>query len=156
MHGRMGGMRFRKLRIALSATCLIACALLIVLWVRSYWWGDVLQFRSFPEDFGIGSVHGVIGADGNINPLKYISSPGWKLWSYPTFKEMTRSPFLYKYAPAVGFELNLPHWLPSLIFGMLATLPWIRRFSLRALLVATTLIAMVLGLIAGVLRWPAG
>src|SRR4051812_6024482 len=31
-------MRFRKLRIAFSATCLIACVLLIVLWVRSYWW----------------------------------------------------------------------------------------------------------------------
>ena len=29
-------MRFRKLRIAFSATCLIACVLLIVLWVRSY------------------------------------------------------------------------------------------------------------------------
>ena len=29
-------MRFRKLRIAFSATCVIACVLLIVLWVRSY------------------------------------------------------------------------------------------------------------------------
>ena len=29
-------MRFRKLRIAFSATCLIACVLLIALWVRSY------------------------------------------------------------------------------------------------------------------------
>ena len=27
----------RYLRIAFSATCLIACVLLIVLWVRSYW-----------------------------------------------------------------------------------------------------------------------
>src|SRR6476660_5145825 len=33
-------MRFRKLRIAFSATCIIACALLIVLWVRSYWRQD--------------------------------------------------------------------------------------------------------------------
>jgi hypothetical protein len=29
-------MRFRKLRIALSVACGIACVLLIVLWVRSY------------------------------------------------------------------------------------------------------------------------
>ena len=35
-------MRFRKLRIAFSATCLIACVLLIVLWVRSYWWVDAV------------------------------------------------------------------------------------------------------------------
>ena len=31
-------MRFRKLRIAWSVVCGIACVLLIVLWVRSYWW----------------------------------------------------------------------------------------------------------------------
>ena len=34
--GRMGGMRFRKLRIAWSVVCGVACVLLIVLWVRSY------------------------------------------------------------------------------------------------------------------------
>ena len=34
-------MRFRKLRIAWSVACLIACVLLIVLWVRSYWWVDI-------------------------------------------------------------------------------------------------------------------
>jgi hypothetical protein len=36
-------MKFRKLRIAFSVTCLIACVLLIVLWVRSYWWSDDLE-----------------------------------------------------------------------------------------------------------------
>src|SRR4051794_22089615 len=34
-------MRFRKLRIAFSATCLIGCVLLVVLWVRSLArWGN--------------------------------------------------------------------------------------------------------------------
>src|SRR6478672_8285240 len=33
----MPRMRFRKLRIAWSVACGIACVLLIVLWVRSYW-----------------------------------------------------------------------------------------------------------------------
>src|SRR5215216_5139222 len=126
--------RFRKLRIVWSVGWGLAAVLLIVLWVRSYWRGDILQLRPFPENFTIGSAHGVIGADGNINPLKYMSSPGWKLRSYHMFEEMTPAPFLYKYAPAVGFELNLPHWFPSLIFGLLATFPWIRRFSLRTLL----------------------
>ena len=36
--------RFRKLRIAFSATCLIACVLLIVLWVRSYWCTEDISF----------------------------------------------------------------------------------------------------------------
>ena len=36
--------------------------------------------------------------------------------------------------------------------------PWLtfRRFSLRTLLIATTLVAVVLGVIVAVLRWPAG
>jgi hypothetical protein len=36
-------MRFRKLRIAFSVTCLIACVLLIALWVRSYWKVDAID-----------------------------------------------------------------------------------------------------------------
>ena len=33
----------RYLRIAFSATCVIACVLLIALWVRSYWFADNLH-----------------------------------------------------------------------------------------------------------------
>ena len=39
-------MRFRKLRIAWSVVCAIACVLLIALWVRSYWWMDDVQTGS--------------------------------------------------------------------------------------------------------------
>jgi hypothetical protein len=35
-------MRFRKLRIAWSVGCALACVLLITLWVRSYWRADSL------------------------------------------------------------------------------------------------------------------
>jgi hypothetical protein len=33
----------RSLRIAVSAVCGILCLLLIVLWVRSYWWLDIIS-----------------------------------------------------------------------------------------------------------------
>ena len=33
-------MKYRKLRIAWSVGCAIACVLLIALWVRSYWRAD--------------------------------------------------------------------------------------------------------------------
>src|SRR4051812_22362745 len=36
-------MRFRKLRVAWSVFWGVACVLLIVLWVRSYWWIDTLD-----------------------------------------------------------------------------------------------------------------
>jgi len=47
-------------------------------------------------------------------------------------------------------ELTSPHWFSAAVFGILGTLPWLPwspQFSLRTLLIATTLVAVVLGLI---------
>jgi hypothetical protein len=50
---------------------------------------------------------------------------------------------------AVEYDLILPHWFLAVAAGTLAALPWIRwRFSLRTLLIATTLIAVVLAAVA--------
>src|SRR6187401_737617 len=38
-------MNYRKLRIAWSVGCGIAVVLVIVLWVRSYWWFDFTRVR---------------------------------------------------------------------------------------------------------------
>ncbi len=38
-------MRFRKLRIAWSVFWGLAAVLLVVLWVRSYWWVDQLGYH---------------------------------------------------------------------------------------------------------------
>jgi hypothetical protein len=48
----------------------------------------------------------------------------------------------------------IPHWFPTLLFAAFAALPWLpfKRFSLRTLLIATTLIAVVLGIIVWVAR----
>jgi hypothetical protein len=54
-------------------------------------------------------------------------------------------------------SIQLPYWFVVLTFGSIAVVPWILwRFSLRTLLIATTLIAAVLGLIIVWSRWPAG
>jgi hypothetical protein len=49
-----------------------------------------------------------------------------------------------------------PHWFAVTLLGLLATAPWVRnfnyRFSLRTLLIATTLVAAGLGLIVYALR----
>ena len=47
-------------------------------------------------------------------------------------------------------ELTSPHWFSVAVFGILGTLPWLPwspRFTLRTLLIATTLVAVVLGAI---------
>src|SRR6476620_2501344 len=72
-------MRFRKLRIAFSATCLIACVLLIVLWVRSYWWYESVSWGvgATVQPFNICSISGgtVIqyrsGLFGAASPMKW-------------------------------------------------------------------------------------
>jgi hypothetical protein len=45
-------------------------------------------------------------------------------------------------------QIDIPYWPPTIGFGVLAAIPWLRRrFTLRTLLIATTLLAVVLGLI---------
>src|SRR4051812_4563925 len=54
-------MRFRKLRIAWSMACCIACALFIVLWVRSYSSSDNFPDPQFESgSFAIYSTEGVL------------------------------------------------------------------------------------------------
>jgi len=56
-----------------------------------------------------------------------------------------------RYFGLTEFGFLLPHWFLIALSATFAAVPWIRqlklRFSLRTLLVATTLIAVVLGLI---------
>src|SRR4051812_7318078 len=47
--GTMAGMRFPKLRIAWSVFCGLACVLLVVLWVRSYWMAYGIAYTKSPN-----------------------------------------------------------------------------------------------------------
>jgi hypothetical protein len=47
-----------------------------------------------------------------------------------------------------NWDVWIPHWVLVLLSAVFAALPWLPwKFSLRTLLIATTLIAVVLGLI---------
>jgi hypothetical protein len=122
-------MRFRKLRIAFSATCGIACLLLIVLWVRSY------------------SIHRQFAWPGGIDE---VSDQGYVTFvriDQDDLREMMRNPETERMGKATRI-LRAPYWSLVLVSAALAIGPWLRyRFSLRTLLIATTLAAVVLGLI---------
>src|SRR6476620_8723293 len=125
-----GRMRFRKLRIAFSATCLIACWLLIVLWVGSYWW---------------------IGGSKSMGYIKSIDRVLGVHWG----REGVGA-YLVKFdgnnAPK-ALDIGAPYWLLAPISVGLAIAPWIRwRFSLGALIIAMTLAAAVLGSAVYLLR----
>lgn len=54
---------------------------------------------------------------------------------------------------AISTVIYFRHWFPVMIFATAAALPWLPwRFSLRTLLIATTLLALVVGLVV----WAAG
>jgi hypothetical protein len=144
-------MRFRKLRITWTVFCVVACVLLCVLWVRSYWREDSLIQRRRSAMIFVVSLRGEI----EVDQVAYIDdAPDTNSWDVRTEatlpdKESARNSFAFNrgvYDNEITF--TFPHWCPVLVVGLLAAAPWLpRRFTTRGLLVATTLIAVVLGLI---------
>jgi hypothetical protein len=151
MRGRIDRMRFRKLRIAWSVFWGVLTALLIVLWVRSYWWEDAF--------YGNAGTLEVRSAAGHImfhqRPLPQ-RSPGWThesgLITGRRGFGMCHLGFWYLNNSEFTTAIT-SYWFPVLLSAITATLSWIRwsrRFGLRTLLIATTLVALVLGWVV----WP--
>jgi hypothetical protein len=149
-------MRFRKLRIVWSVAWGLACLLLVTLWVRSY------QF----QDSCVGYIPGTnfIAAGSQLGYLYAIFDDelrrDWRFQTTPLPNEMWRE--LYReneptkapnrfllgvyYAKPSYTTLSVPFWLLVLVASLLTSAPWLRwRFSLRSLLITTTLVAVVLG-----------
>ena len=131
---------------------------LCVLWVRSYW-------RCDDVSLGIagGPGYKVISLRGEISASRYPSregavSVGWRhatvapdglsqLSSY-------RQSQLFGFAVAFPYFIVVPQWFLLFASTVLVVAPWSWRiqwrFSLRTMLIATTLIAVVLGAVAWV------
>jgi hypothetical protein len=83
--------------------------------------------------------------------------PGLANWKHVEFDTETR-PLRAGFCTgetATGYAIMVPHWFPTMAIAILAAIPWLRwskRFSLRALLIATTLVALVLGLVVWALQ----
>jgi hypothetical protein len=144
-------MRFRKLRIAWSVVWGIACVLLIVMWVRSHYWveqvfvpiGGCMYFvsGSTPNTFGGGVTDQ--SPTGTWGKFSMATTD----WLEAIFVD-NGTPF--STAPVWSFDgtsVMMPYWFGLVVTSILSVLPWIRRYSLRTLLIATTLVALVLGLI---------
>jgi hypothetical protein len=142
----------RFLRIAVSAVCGIVCVLLVVLWVRSYWWADILRVGN---GFVVISAPGAFGLDSPPNdyvPKKLSASDfnaksKWPSRVWGTFRFNTSPTHPY---------FCIPYWFATLLtatFTVLASgIQRRSQFSVRTLLLATTLIAVVLGLVTAYLR----
>jgi len=145
-------MRFRKLRIAWSIVCGIACVLLITLWVRSYWNVDSIITK-------LGLISSVEGSFVSTS-LFHLSPTDTHEWEFDRLGEDVQFPeatFLgFHFAgDTLGWIALVPQWFVTMVAVTLAVAPWLRwskRFSLRTLLIATTLLAVGLGLIKVMFR----
>jgi hypothetical protein len=156
-------MRFRKLRIAWSVWWGLVCVLLIVLWVRSYDKWDWLRGEVFDNIWiDARSLHGEIGfncgydARSPLLPLDWSTHSNLQVRGHWATADNGISTSLQEKG-ILGFYFNagknslhtsFPHWFPPIMVLVLAAASWLpfKRFSLRTLLIATTLVAGVLGL----------
>ena len=155
VHHRTSMARHRKLRIAWSVGWGIVAVLVCMLWVRSYKRTDILSGpligpRSFQAIACSGKLAVIIApysADWHHEAWMPEQS-SWRRWQFSLFR-------FYNSVPRTA---NRHEWAVS--FGLLITVAaaigaasWSSyRFSLRTLLIATTLVAVVLGLIVWAVR----
>jgi hypothetical protein len=134
-------MKYRKLRIAWSVAWGVVAVLLIALWVRSYWYIDVLWFKASQNE-----LYYAISQQGQFGGIVLPDSlvPGQANWWFGHVNV------------GAGYELDTPYgswrFIPQrsiiLLIAAFIAVPWVpRRFGLRTLLIATTLVAIGLGLI---------
>jgi hypothetical protein len=141
-------MKYRKLRIAWSLGWGVTCVLLVALWVRSYWRADDLARFQGGNMYLVESAHGSLGllcsrSLGAPNMGAFVTAPLDATWYRHSVFGWDET-----YDPNMAY---VPHWLLALLLLAPAGVPWMRgipsRFSLRTLLIATTLVAVLLGLV---------
>jgi hypothetical protein len=167
-------MKHRKLRIAWSVAWGIVAVLFVAVWVRSYWWADNLTVRlTDRHTISIGSILGGVAirpwlpTTGPVNWWTWFNSEWygeppqeWKMsrvarekFAYVAYHEgtwpdaKTHPPKWFGFLNH-GTTIRLPYLGLVGCTSLFAALPWFRyRFTLRTLLISTTLVAVGLGLI---------
>jgi len=147
-------LRFRRPRIAWTVGWGLLAAILIVLNVWSCWWWDRCYVQGKQFGAQINSDAGrVVIVVGPREPTVTAVITGHLASSGPAdpFYDNDILGFYFKRELA-SLRLDIPYWFIVVIVVVIAASPWLpwwsKRFSLRTMLIATTLIALVLGLIA--------
>jgi hypothetical protein len=124
----------------------VLALLLVVLWVRSYQFIDISGF----------SRHALVSMSGKFFVVESIefyvqmdlSAPNVALLSHFWGSSIPISGVSLE---LVGKSLTVPYWFAVAVLCLISAVPWLpRRFSLRTLLIATTLVAVVLGVVVAV------
>jgi hypothetical protein len=145
-------MRFRRTRIATSVFFGVLSLILLMMWVRSYWYFDQVRHSVNGATYaGIDSMVGRIRVSsqtlGNHLP-SFTGHSSIDLRDLP--QRQPKSPtFSWIVTHSGRTMITFPHWLPLVVTAGIATICWLpidRRCNLRTLFLATTLVAVLLGL----------
>lgn len=150
----------RRARIAVSVFFGLLTVALCVLWVRSYWRVDNIWWQITPHrTLFVRVTPGQLTWWSATESLAYPTWE-WKKYTYPAadyagdFEGTITRPYLGGNL-TTGLPSVLPLWLPAAICAGVALIfskGLLFRFSLRTLLFATTLVAVLLGLIVWAVR----
>src|SRR3954451_23985233 len=144
-------MRFRKLRVTWSVLCAAAFCIFFVMWVRSYWAIDHIDFLVKTQGIEGNSDRGQLWLSiYKASPLPWVrpdNSPP------PVFR--VEKPCFEIHFGSIGGIVYIPHRYLVVLAAVCSFLPWIhwsKRFTLRTLLLVTTVIAVLLGAIMWLAR----
>lgn len=151
-------MSYRRPRIAISVFFGLVAIAFALLWVRSFWHRDDFRCMIGSSVFNMQSLRGEIGIGSwawRFKPIEWkvssmpVDSPD-RLWP-PVKDQLPLSAIGMRWA-RMGPDMTLISIrslvvsLFALLLAALPSIPWFRtRYSLRTLLIATTLVAVVLG-----------
>jgi hypothetical protein len=146
-------MRFHKLRIAWSVFWGLACVLLIALWVRSPKACDLISKRdasgmttTFCSSAGKVWFYRSVPPKPKIARATVPTPHGWKYTRIEVEGNAEPQPFVF-HLGAGKQKIQFPDSVLVMACTIVGAAPWIRRFSLRTLLIAITLVAVGLGII---------
>jgi hypothetical protein len=141
-------MRFSKLRIAWSVAWGVVAVLLVAFWIRSYGDSTSKEILVTPTcRFYLHSVQGTLALERWYRGFR--GREFMPIYRKSDLLRLTTNACIYVQRSSTGTieSVSISYWLLILADIIIATAPWLRwRFSLRTLLIATTLVAAVLGL----------
>jgi hypothetical protein len=147
----------RYVRIIVTALSLTACVLLTALWVRSYWTCDLVSRMD------ANSLVTTLGSNRETVYFVRLQLPGFRAavrsamrprpqhgWRHSSSEaNPVNNSFIWQFSEGIT-NVTLPLWLVVPILAAAGATPWIKwRFSLRTLLIATTLVAVGFGVVTG-------
>jgi hypothetical protein len=143
----------KSLQIVVTAVALVTCLAFIALWVRSNSFFDELWIPvPFGRKLGLLSLDNCASVTLEHNPDGVFIFRNTNIDSNSNLRPKTHWGFLFVREPGCTYGY-VPFWflIASAVGG--AAAPWLSwRFSLRTLLIVTTLIAIALGLVVGIAR----